>query len=134
MSSSIFQLEPVTRTMYRRAIAHLKREGIDVITTSTRRTRAEQQVLFDRFGRGEAFFPVAKPGTSTHEQGIAVDLVPKKPQDLPRVVQVMGALGFKWAGAEDRVHFTFTGTPGAAALAAGCVEMNLPLPRGFELC
>jgi len=134
MGSSIFQLEPSTRSAYRRALALLAGEGIDVITTSTRRSRAEQKRLFDLAGEGKSAFPAARPGTSTHEQGIAVDLVPKKAQDLPRVVQVLAIFNFKWAGPGDRVHFTFQGSQAAVVLAAGCIEMNLPLPRGFELC
>jgi len=119
---------------YRAALTQLKRQGIEVITTSTRRSRAEQQRLFDLAGEGKSAFPVAKPGTSTHEIGIAVDLVPKIPQDLPRVVAVLQSFGFKWGGAGDRVHFTFQGSLTAASLAAGCRLVNLPLPKGFELC
>lgn len=134
MGSSIFQLEPFTRMAYRRAIAQLNLEGIEVITTSTRRTNSEQRVLYERHLRGENPFPVNPPGTSTHEKGIAVDLVPKNPQHLPRVVRVLEIFNFKWAGPGDRVHFTYQGSARALLLASQCQQMTLPLPAGFELC
>jgi len=134
MGTSLLQLEPSTRAAYRRALAQLSLEGIRVTTTSTRRTKAEQQVLFDRALAGRSAFPVARPGTSTHELGIAVDLEPKNPADLPRVVRVLEIFSFVWAGASDRVHFTYRGPRAAAAVQALCRLMDLPLAKGFELC
>lgn len=107
MGSSIFSLEPCTRSWYRAALADLKRAGISVTTTSTLRTFSEQQALFARFVAGKARFPAARPGTSTHELGIAVDLVPRSRFALPAVIGVMKRHGFKWAGPRDEVHFTY---------------------------
>lgn len=107
MGSAIFTLEPCTRSWYRAALADMARAGITVTTTSTRRTSSEQLFLFKRFVAGQSRFPAARPGTSTHELGIAVDLVPKTPFALPAVVIIMARHGFKWAGSRDRVHFTY---------------------------
>lgn len=134
MSTSTLKLEPATRLAYRSAVGALAAQGVQVITTSTRRTRAEQQILFTKFMLGESAFPAARPGTSTHELGIAVDAIPKIPGNLPLLVETMTAHGFRWAGRGDRVHFTFQGTPFAAGMGAGCHRVNLPLPEGFELC
>lgn len=107
MASAIFRLEPCTRSWYRAALSDMRLFGLPVTTTSTRRTFAEQFALFKLFAEGRSRFPAVRPGTSTHELGIAVDLVPTRPKDLPDVVQVMVEHGFKWAGPRDSVHFTY---------------------------
>ena len=107
MASAIFRLEPCTRSWYRAALSDMRRAGISVTTTSTRRTFTEQFALFKRFQEGLSLFPANRPGTSTHELGIAVDLVPVNPAELPRVVSIMADHGFAWAGPPDRIHFTY---------------------------
>jgi len=107
MASSIFRLEPCTRSWYRAALSDMRRAGVSVTTTSTRRTFSEQLRLFQEFQEGKSEFPANRPGTSTHEIGIAVDLVPARVADLPRVVAIMADHGFAWAGARDRIHFTY---------------------------
>lgn len=105
MGREIFTLTPFTGKQLRSALGRLKSMGIGVTVTSTRRTRQEQTDLFRRFQAGETAFPVAVPGTSRHEQGLAVDLVPESPACLQTVVQVMTSFGFRWAGPADSVHF-----------------------------
>lgn len=80
---------------------------ITTIVTSTFRTKSEQQFLFNMFLRGNTTFPVAPPGQSRHQFGLAVDLVAVPASDLPEVVTVMRSVGFRWAGARDSVHFDF---------------------------
>jgi len=46
--------------------------GEPVVIVSGHRTRSEQQALWER--RDANPYPVAVPGTSTHEQGLAIDL------------------------------------------------------------
>jgi len=123
MGSSLLTLEHCTRSWYRAALVDLRRAGISVTTTSTRRTTAEQARLFAAFQRGESRFPAARPGTSTHELGIAVDLVPLSPQAFPAVILLMARHGFKWAGRHDRIHFTYQ---------AGFIPRGLP--GGFSAC
>jgi len=123
MARSIFKLEPCTRSWYRAALSDMRRVGIFVTTTSTRRSFAEQLVLFQKFQEGKAKFPAVRPGTSTHESGIAVDLVPARASDLTRVVGIMADHGFKWAGPRDRVHFTYQPNlflPGLGGFVTGC--------------
>lgn len=107
MATSLLSLEPSTRASYRRALAQLRTQGVHVITTSTRRTKNEQRVLFRKFVTGQSKFPAALPGSSTHEIGIAIDLVPETPGTLPTIASVMAIHGFKWAEARDCVHFTY---------------------------
>lgn len=91
------------------AIEESIREGIAFFVTSTVRSFFEQLQLFLKFKAGQSKFPAAPPGKSTHQRGIAVDLVPKKPGTLADVVELMRRHGFKWAGPRDRVHFTHQG-------------------------
>ena len=119
MGVSILDLEPVTRLSLRQAIEESIRLGIQFFITSTVRSFAEQLRLFLRFKAGQSRFPAAAPGKSTHQLGIAVDLVPKDPSALDDVVELMFRHGFKWAGPRDRVHFTHQGrTPDQRARVA----------------
>jgi len=71
--------------------------------TSARRSRAEQRALYARYLRGESRFPVAPPGTSKHERGLAFDLVTE-----PDVNDQLGRIWNTWGGywtPSDRVHF-----------------------------
>jgi len=107
MGTSRLNLKATVRSNLGRAEAELAARGIRFTITSTFRSRSEQEALFRRFRLGLSRFPVAPPGSSTHELGIAVDLQPKRLEDFPTIVEVMRAVGFKWAGPSDRVHFTF---------------------------
>ena len=75
--------------------------GSPVPVASGLRTRAQQQALWDR--RHTNPYPVARPGTSHHEQGRAVD-VPH--QFVPRLLAVAGAAGLcQPMPRTDPVHF-----------------------------
>lgn len=73
---------------------------------SGRRSRSQQERLWARFQRGEHPGPVARPGTSLHERGEAVDL------GFTEWRWVYGAwaplVGMKWGGEfsrPDPAHF-----------------------------
>ena len=109
MGVSILDLEPVTRLSLRQAIEESIRLGIQFFITSTVRSFFEQLKLWLAWKAGRNRFPVAEPGKSTHQLGIAVDLVPKRHGTLDDIVELMFRHGFKWAGPRDRVHFTHQG-------------------------
>jgi len=113
MGTSTLSLPSQVRIALGQARSELRARGIQTVITSTFRTRREQQFLFNMFQRGNTAFPVARPGTSRHELGLAVDLVAVPPSDLPEVVTVMRAVGFRWAGPSDSVHFDFVLPPRA---------------------
>jgi hypothetical protein len=62
--------------------------GQPVTVVSGLRTRAEQQVLWDR--RHTNPYPVARPGTSDHERGVAVDVAAAAVDDLATVAAAVG--------------------------------------------
>lgn len=89
--------------------------GLRVQVTSTRRTRAQQAVLYQRWlqcrargGRGTCL-PAAVPGTSDHELGRAFDLVVNGDFRGPgqrALGEFWRSLGGRWAGDADPVHFS----------------------------
>ncbi len=107
MGISMLSLPSFVRVALQRGLQELRSRGIEGVVTSTFRTLQEQRFLFDQFKRGLSSFPVALPGTSRHEFGLAVDLVALPPSALPVMVEVMRSVGFRWAGPSDSVHFDF---------------------------
>jgi hypothetical protein len=80
--------------------------GEVVPVASGLRTRAEQQALWDR--RHVNPYPVARPGTSDHESGLAID-VPRR--FVPRLLSVAAGAGLCQPLPEsDPVHFVVCGT------------------------
>jgi LAS superfamily LD-carboxypeptidase LdcB len=81
------------------------RAGIPARVTSGRRTHAQQRALYRRFLAGMNPYPVAPPGSSDHEIGLAVDVWTGS-QDANTS---LGALWRSWGGSwspRDEVHFT----------------------------
>lgn len=107
MGQSTLTLPSQVRIALSRARADLRQRGINTFVTSTVRSIREQTFLYNQFLRGNTSFPVAPPGQSNHQFGLAVDLVPEKPSDLPEVVEIMRSVGFQWAGTADSVHFDY---------------------------
>lgn len=79
--------------------------------TSTCRSRTKQAELYASFLAGESEFPVAAPGHSAHEQGLAVDIAR---QDIdPYRDLVLHFIGASWRQADpslrwsekDPIHF-----------------------------
>jgi hypothetical protein len=87
--------------------------GLKVQVTSVVRTRAQQQILYQRYlarlrAGDRNILPANPPGTSLHEHGLAFDLVVNGDWRGPGQ-RALGALwrswGGKWAGDADPVHF-----------------------------
>lgn len=73
--------------------------------TSTVRSSSEQARLYRLFLAGQSRYPVARPGTSKHEHGRAIDIVAR-----PEVLRGVGAwwesIGGRWGGRfDDDIHF-----------------------------
>lgn len=75
--------------------------GLRPRITSVRRSRQQQEVLYERYLRGMSTLPAAPPGLSKHEYGLAFDMVTDNPA---AVGAVWNAAGGKWR-ASDYVHF-----------------------------
>lgn len=105
MSTSVQLLEPDTRARVEEWLENLREERIPFRVTSTRRSRAEQRRLYEKFRRGESALPAARPGTSTHETGEAIDIVFESDGELRAAVDAAEDAGLRWGGETDPVHF-----------------------------
>ena len=76
--------------------------GLTPKLTSGYRSIAAQRKLYTRYLRGAHPLPVAPPGRSYHNYGLAVDLVTKNNAALGAWWR---SIGGTWGGARDPVHF-----------------------------
>lgn len=84
--------------------------GFQARVTSGFRSRKKQAWLYDRWLRGLQSYPVAPPGTSDHERGLALDVVST---DTDKLVRLLASVGLSWAGPSDPVHFSMIGPQNA---------------------
>ncbi len=89
------------------------RAGLLPRITSTIRSNSEQRRLYNRYLAGQAGYPVAPPGYSAHEYGLAFDMVVSPMEALADVGYTWQQWGGGWNGA-DAVHFEL---PGASEYA-----------------
>jgi soluble lytic murein transglycosylase-like protein len=109
------------------------------------RTRAQQEELYAN--RGSNRYPVAKPGTSKHELGQALDIVfdnGGSDEDYQRLANLMSPRGFKWLGDYDKVHFevdpnypkTYVSDEGNVLMTGQMpstkLDVTRPKPRAFQ--
>lgn len=73
--------------------------------TSLRRSIAEQSRLYRRYLAGQHPLPVAPPGCSQHNYGLAFDMVVENTSDLQFLAAVWKSWGGYWGGNRDPVHF-----------------------------
>lgn len=97
-------LHPVLRPYFEQLYAIAQSLDSTARITSARRSSSEQARLYRRFLAGESKYPVARPGTSRHEQGRAIDMV-ARPETLRRLGAIWQAAGGRWGGAADPIHF-----------------------------
>lgn len=75
--------------------------GLQPRVTSVFRSRARQAVLYDRYLRGLTDYPVAPPGQSKHQYGLAFDMVTANNAALGALWNQMGG---RWSPSDD-VHY-----------------------------
>jgi len=89
---------------YAKALYHVARKnGLHPVFTSGFRSIRRQTELYDRFLRGEHPFPVAPPGHSLHNYGLAMDLVSDNNEWLGKVWEHWGG---RYGGTSDWIHFS----------------------------
>lgn len=104
MSASLLGTHPILRTAIQDLTELAHREGLPVRVTSGKRSFNEQRQLFERYRRGLQPLPVARPGTSTHQFGLAADIV-STAAGQTRLAHLAQSLGLVWGGPRDPVHF-----------------------------
>jgi len=96
-------LHPTLSKIKRNLPAVARANGFQARVTSGYRSRAKQAWLYNRYLQGLQQYPVAPPGYSDHEIGLALDVVST---DTPKLVSLLSQVGLSWAGPADPVHFS----------------------------
>lgn len=120
-------LKPLARELCEKFISECKKQGIDILITSTYRDFESQQALYDKGrtaaskARGEKVVTNAKPGQSFHNYRVAFDVVPlvngKAMWSDTTLWTKIGAIGksvgLEWAGDwksfKELAHFQLPG-------------------------
>lgn len=87
-------------------VAAAKKDGVNITITSGKRSRAEQERLYAAYKNGTGNL-AAKPGTSNHESGDALDLGP--PSAYGWLKQNAGKFGFKNTIPSEPWHWSLSG-------------------------
>lgn len=94
------RFRPWARWLYKTAETY----GLRPRVTSTYRSLSEQRRLYNLYLRGQHPLPVAPPGASLHNYGLAFDMVSANQEWLGVVWE---AVGGRWGGRfRDPVHFS----------------------------
>lgn len=96
----------LNRSLYAALARAERRLGEELVVVSGLRTRAEQEQLW--LNRSDNPRPVALPGTSLHERGMAVDVALHQVDRLARIGPFVGLC--QPLPLSDRVHFTLCRT------------------------
>jgi LAS superfamily LD-carboxypeptidase LdcB len=101
-------------------VAAQKARGVTLSINSGLRALPQQYLLYRWYQAGRCGISLAaKPGTSNHESGIAVDI-----KDNAAWRSAMKSKGFAWLGSSDPVHFDYRGS--------GTVSMKGLSVRAFQ--
>jgi len=129
MGGSLTDLDPELASFARDLVDAAGRAGLQPRITSTIRSHSEQRRLYNRFLAGQAGYPVAPPGQSAHEYGLAFDMVVSPMEALADVGYTWRAWGGGWNGS-DAVHFEL---PGASEWARSQVsEEGKPIGQWID--
>ena len=96
-------LDPKLAVIARNLPRVARSQGFEARVTSGFRTRKKQQELYTNWKNGYSPLPAARPGTSDHEVGMAIDVVST---NTDKLVALLTAAGLFWAGKDDPVHFS----------------------------
>ena len=123
--SLLANVHPELASKVRGMAAALKGKGITIRVTSAKRSTAQQAALYAR--RGALTYPVARPGTSKHELGLAVDLAlvgARNSSAWAAIGEEGERQGLRWGGRfskPDPVHFELAEPRGEVVLDGNAV-------------
>lgn len=106
MAVSFSGLHPQLRNLVRNLPRVAAYHGIRYRITSAYRSPKKQAALYKAYLAGTNPYPVAPPGTSLHESGLAIDIIA---DDQQKLASLLTSAGLFWAGAADPVHFQLKG-------------------------
>lgn len=124
-------LDPVLIPWAKQLLELAQRAGVHPKITSARRSYAKQAALYKRFQEGRSSYPVARPGTSAHEWGLAFDLVVPNLTDQYDLGTVWQRWGGVYGGVNDPVHFEYPGF--RKVNPSGQVGTDSPSPKAGSI-
>lgn len=123
MTNSLSGLRSFFRPWARDLVHVASVAGVLPRVTSTLRSSTYQAKLYRDYLAGRNAYPVAPPGSSAHELGLAFDMVTSPMSALSDLGAVWEDWGGVWGGRfGDEVHFEF---PGAAQHAVAKHQANV---------
>jgi len=124
-NADVSGLHPSVQSRFRAmADEYYQMTGNQIKVTSARRTTQQQIKLYQDYIDGRSKLPAAKPGTSLHERGLALDIDAKQAQDL-HLSGLLQKHGFTWPMPQrDPVHIQTQGAQGMG----DPVEQNIVAP------
>lgn len=140
MTNSLSGLRSFFRPWARDLVDVASRARVLPRVTSTLRSHTYQAKLYRDYLAGRNPYPVAPPGSSAHELGLAFDMVTSPMEALTDLGKVWEDWGGVWGGRfGDEVHFEFPGASQHAAKQAsqlpaeiaGGVAGLIPGPVGW---
>lgn len=102
--TSLASLNPALRQKAKYLFAWAPHLNAKIRVTSTKRSRATQTALYKNFLAGKSNYPVAPPGTSKHEKGLALDIVTTPYEALYTLGKWWRTVGGTWNDS-DPIHF-----------------------------
>lgn len=106
MAADFSGLSDEARNSLMPALDELRRAGIKFNVTSAYRSPEKQAALYAN--RASNPYPVAPPGHSTHEKGLAADVALTDEKQRDKATQILTSHGWSWRlGAKDRVHYEY---------------------------
>ena len=99
---NLSKLVPKLKTIARNLPRVAASQGFQVRITSGWRSYQTQMKLYNDWYRGLSNYPVARPGTSKHEKGEALDILSTNTEAL---VAMLNSVGLSWVGSNDPIHF-----------------------------
>lgn len=97
------RLHPKLRTIARNLPRVARANGFEVRVTSGYRSYATQAKLYRDYLAGVSHYPASPPGNSSHERGLALDIVSNNQEAL---VSLLTSVGLVWFGPGDPIHFS----------------------------
>ena len=101
--ASLAGLRPVFKPWAEALIQVARRYSLSPHITSGYRSVEKQRRLYERYLLGQHPFPVAPPGKSMHNYGLAFDMISN---DNPWLGLVWEYWGGRYGGKRDSVHFS----------------------------
>jgi len=125
-SPNLTNIHPTLKAIVRNLPKVAKAQGFQVRITSGYRSYASQAKLYRDYLAGTSLYPVAPPGTSDHEKGMALDILSTNTNLL---VSDLAQVKLYWAGPMDPIHFSLIPRPAAKSPRLNDLAQVNPIPQ-----